>query len=86
MKVVAFEIDRIHFFYTCPFCQSTHQHGSNGEFHNRVEYRATHCQKNTENMEIYINDYTKRVLGKTKRKGKHAIIKKNLIEDGGQTP
>jgi len=68
MKVVASKIDRIHFFYLCPFCQKSHKHGSSNQFHNRIEHRASHCTDNREDVEIYINDYTKRIFDKVKKK------------------
>jgi len=60
--VEASVIDQIHFFFDCPFCKGRHQHGSCGDFNNRVESRSSHCQKWRGNFEIHITDNTKREI------------------------
>ena len=57
MRFTAKEIDKHQFRYECPVCSKyvrkdgkplvrpkrvMHAHGSNGEFHNRVEHRSSH--------------------------------------------
>lgn len=76
MKVVASEINKVHFFYLCPFCHKHHKHGSDNQFHNRVEHRGSHCSLNKENMEIYINDYTVRTFNRRKRKSPTIVYAK----------
>jgi len=75
--VVADFVGKYEFFFTCPYCWSryksdgtpfknakriVHTHGSNGEMHNRIEARISHCVKPTacSGFKIHITDKTKR--------------------------
>ena len=75
MRFTAKEIDAVQFRYECPVCSKyvrkdgkplvrpkrvMHAHGSNGEFHNRIEHRYSHCGGGGE-IEIAITDETARV-------------------------
>ena len=75
MRFTAKEIDAVQFRYECPVCSKyvrkdgkhlvrpnrvMHAHGSNGELHNRVEHRSSHCGGGGE-IEIAITDETVRV-------------------------
>ena len=75
MRFTAQEIDAVQFRYECPVCsvytrkdgkprtnpkRVMHAHGSNGELHNRVEYRSSHCGGGGE-IEIAITGETARV-------------------------
>ena len=53
-------MDTIQFAYKCPFCSHHHYHGSEGQFHSRVEERNTHCLKNRKVMRIIIDETTPR--------------------------
>ena len=74
MRFTAKEIDAVQFRYECPVCSKyvrkdgkplvrpkrvMHAHGSNGEFHNRIEHRSSHCGGGE--IEIAITDETARV-------------------------
>ena len=76
MRFTAKEIDAVQFRYECPVCSKyvrkdgkplvrphrvMHAHGSNGEYHNRVEYRLSHCGGSGGEIEIAITDETARV-------------------------
>ena len=77
MRFIAKEIDAVQFRYECPVCSKyvrkdgkplvrpkrvMHAHGSNGEFHNRVEHRSSHCGGGGGGeIEIAITDETVRV-------------------------
>mgnify|MGYP003655791322 CR=1 FL=1 len=77
--VMAYSIDPIHIKYICPFgCQDPnwvrkkafHQHGSNREAHNRVEYRCCdNCPFYHGEISIHITDDTirKDFVVKTKK-------------------
>ena len=76
MRYTAKKIDKNQFRYECPACsvytrkdgkprtnprRVMHAHGSNGELHNRVEYRSSHCGGSGGEIEIAITDETARV-------------------------
>ena len=76
MRFTAQEIDAVQFRYKCPVCsvytrkdgkprtnpkRVMHAHGSNGELHNRVEYRSSQCGGSGGEIEIVITDETARV-------------------------
>ena len=76
MRFTAKEIDAVQFRYECPVCSKyvrkdgkplvrpkrvMHAHGSNGEFHNRIEHRSSHCGDGGGEIEIAITDDTVRV-------------------------
>ena len=76
MRYTAKEVDMHQFRYVCDVCsvytrkdgklrtnpkRVMHAHGSNGELHNRVEYRSSHCGGGGGEIEIHITDETVRV-------------------------
>ncbi len=78
MRFTAKEIDAVQFRYECPVCSKyvrkdgkplvrpkrvMHAHGSNGEFHNRIEHRSSHCGGGGGGgeIEIAITDETVRI-------------------------
>ena len=57
LDVEATHIDSTHISYLCPLCGKHHRHGPDGETHNRVEHRPTHCSKQKlHNVIVYITD------------------------------
>lgn len=74
-KVVASSINHTNFKYLCSNCSTFkykngrirrepiliyHTHGSSGDLSNRTENRGVHCPHQTGNIDIEINDTTKR--------------------------
>ncbi len=63
VAVQAFEMTDTTFKYKCPCKKGFHIHGNGGDpFTNRVEYRTSHCQFQSCNVEIHITDKTTRKL------------------------
>jgi len=63
IKVIASKINKIKFFFNCPFCKKIHSHGSNNDLKNRIEYRRPHCNRwiNNKQFEIHITDNTSKI-------------------------
>ena len=64
VKVQALTIDGSEIMYRCPYkCAiKYHKHSSHCQLHNRVELRCSHCEKEKNEVEIEINDYTMRAI------------------------
>ena len=71
--VHAYEMTDTVFKYRCPCKKGFHIHGNGGDpFHNRIEYRSSHCLRSSQSidLEILIDDRTVRKLKKQKSKSK----------------
>jgi hypothetical protein len=73
ITVYAKSIDKIHFYFECPFCWTKykkngepyknakrliHRHGSCNTFENREEHRVGHCRETHRHFIIVIDDNT----------------------------
>ena len=69
-------VSKTHFAYTCPYCWTKinkngkprknatniqHFHGSCGDLINRVENRGSHCSISGFNVDVVIDDDTKKI-------------------------
>lgn len=77
-KVTALTIDKAQIVYRCPHrkCGQYHYHHNEGELHNRLEYRCSHCELVKEELDIDINDRTMRaILYKTFKSNQKIVIR-----------
>ena len=77
-NVTALIIDKEQIVYRCPHrnCGQYHYHHNDGELHNRMEYRCSHCELVKEELDIDINEQTMRaILYKTFKSSKKIVIR-----------
>ena len=77
-NVTALTIDKEQIVYRCPHvgCGQYHYHHNDGELHNRMEYRCSHCELVKEELDIDINEQTLRaILYKTFKSSKKIVIR-----------